>query len=136
MNAPNLTCDERFKTNQDRVDNRDTLVPILEDYLVKRKVSDWLKDFREAGVPAAPVNNLDAVFSEPPVSERQMIVDYEHPEVGKVRLPGNPIKMDGMMEAISNPAPLLGEHTEELLKSLLHLSPKQVKELKDSGAIS
>ena len=103
---------------------------------MKRKVSDWLKDFREAGVPAAPVNNLDAVFSEPPVSERQMIVDYEHPEVGKVRLPGNPIKMDGMMEAFSNPAPLLGEHTEELLKSLLHLSPKQVKELKDSGAIS
>ena len=136
LNAPNLACDERFKTNQDRVDNRDTLVPILEDYLVKRNVGEWLKDFREAGVPAAPVNNLDAVFSEPPVSERQMIVEYEHPEVGKVRLPGNPIKMDGMKEAISKPAPLLGEHTEELLKTILKLNSNEVDELKESGVIS
>ena len=136
LNLPKLSSDERFKTNQDRVENRDVLVPILEDQFIKRTVEDWLKDFREAGVPAAPVNNLDAVFSEPPVSERQMIVSYEHPEVGKVKLPGNPIKLGGMTEVISKPAPLLGEHTEELLKSLLKLSPGQVKELREAGAIS
>ena len=88
------------------------------------------------GVPAAPVNNLDAVFKEPPVSERQMIVNYEHPEVGNVKLPGNPIKLGGMTESISKPAPLLGEHTEELLKSLLNISSSQVKELREAGAIS
>ena len=82
------------------------------------------------------VNNLDAVFSEPPVSERQMVVNYEHPEVGKVKLPGNPIKLGGMTEVISKPAPLLGEHTEELLKSLLKLSPGEVDELREAGAIS
>ena len=47
-----------------------------------------------------------------------MIVEYDHPEVGKVRLPGNPIKMTGLAEVISNPAPLLGEHTDDILKEL------------------
>ena len=135
LNVPELSCDERFNTNQDRVDNRDALVPILEKHLKERTVEQWLKDFREAGVPAAPVNNLDAVFSEPPVSERQMIVHYEHPQVGKVSLPGNPIKMEGVTETISNPAPLLGEHTNELLKTLLKLSANEIDKLKECGAI-
>ena len=76
------------------------------------------------------------MFTEPPVSERQMIVNYEHPEVGNVKLPGNPIKLGEMTEVISKPAPLLGEHTEELLKSLLNISSSQVKELRKAGAIS
>ena len=136
LNAPKMSCDDRFKTNQDRVDNRDVLVPILENFLKKRTVAEWLKDFREEGVPAAPVNNLDAVFSEPPVAERQMIVTYDHPDVGEVRLPGNPIKIDGMRKTISRPAPLLGEHTEELLKKLLKLSSTELNKLREAGAIN
>ena len=135
LNTPELSDDTRFKTNQKRVENRNILVPILEKVLIKRTVEDWLKDFREAGVPAAPVNNLDQVFSEPPVSERDMVVHYDHPEVGKVSLPGNPIKMDGMTETISNPAPLLGEHTDELLNTLLKRSANEIDELKSCGAI-
>ena len=131
-----MSCDDRFKSNQDRVDNRDVLVPILENILKKRTVAEWLKDFREEGVPAAPVNNLDAVFSEPPVAERQMVVTYDHPDVGEVRLPGNPIKIDGVKKAISRPAPLLGEHTEELLKKLLKLSSTELNKLREAGAIN
>ena len=136
LNAPEMSCDDRFKTNQDRVDNRDVLVPVLENILKKRTVVEWLKDFRGAGVPAAPVNNLDAVFSEPPVAERQMVVTYDHPDVGEVRLPGNPIKIDGMRKTISRPAPLLGEHTEELLKKLLKLSSTELNKLREAGAIN
>ena len=69
---------------------------MLEEIFRTRTVADWLARLRAAEVPAAPVNNLDAAFAEPPVAEREMIVEYDHPEVGNVRLPGNPIKMSGM----------------------------------------
>ncbi len=78
-----------------RVHNRSELIPQLEAIFITRTVADWLKRLRAAEVPAAPVNNLDGAFSEPPVAEREMIVEYDHPEVGKVRLPGNPIKISG-----------------------------------------
>ena len=89
---------------------------------------------RAAEVPAAPVNNLDRAFSEPPVAARAMIVEYEHPDVGRVRLPGNPIKMSGL-GTISKPAPRLGEHTDAVLRELLSLPPYKIASLRASGAI-
>ncbi len=64
-----------------------------------------------------------------------MIVEYDHPEVGKVRLPGNPIKVSGMTGTISNPAPRLGEHTDAILHELLSLSPERIAALREQGAI-
>ena len=84
---------------------------------------------------AAPVNNLDGAFAEPPVAEREMVVEYDHPDVGKVRLPGNPIKMSGVSGTISRPAPRLGEHTDAVLSRLLRLTPEQIASLRQQGAI-
>ena len=86
-------------------------------------------------MPAAPVNNLDGAFAEPPVAEREMIVEYDHPDVGKVRLPGNPIKMSGMSGTISKPAPRLGEHTDAVLGQLLNLSADEIASLRRQGAV-
>ena len=130
-----LADDPLFADNATRVKNRKVVIPRLEEIFRTRTAADWLKRLRDAGVPAAPVNNVDAAFAEPPVAEREMIVEYDHPQVGKVRLPGNPIKMDGMGETISNPAPMLGEHTEAILKSLLHLSAQEIAALRESGAV-
>ena len=130
-----LADDPLFADNATRVKNRKVVIPRLEEIFRTRTAADWLKRLRNAGVPAAPVNNVDAAFAEPPVVEREMIVEYDHPQVGKVRLPGNPIKMDGMGETISNPAPMLGEHTEAILKSLLHLSAQEIATLRESGAV-
>ena len=130
-----LADDPLFADNATRVKNRKVVIPRLEEIFRTRTAADWLKRLRNAGVPAAPVNNVDAAFAEPPVAEREMIVEYDHPQVGKVRLPGNPIKMDGMGETISNPAPMLGEHTEAILKSLLHLSAQEIAALRASGAV-
>ena len=85
-----------YADNATRVKNRKVLVPLLEQIFRSRTTADWLERLRAADVPAAPVNNVDAAFAEPPVKEREMIVEYDHPQVGKVRLPGNPIKMSGM----------------------------------------
>ena len=135
IGSPELADDPRYKTNPDRVKNRDTLVPHLEAIFRSRTVDDWLTQLRAAQVPAAPVNNLDRAFAEPPVAEREMIVSYEHPEVGPVRLPGNPIKLSGMAETISRPAPRLGEHTDDVMRDLLNLPADRVASLRKSGAI-
>jgi crotonobetainyl-CoA:carnitine CoA-transferase CaiB-like acyl-CoA transferase len=81
------------------------------------------------------VNDLKAAFQEPPVAEREMIVEYDHPQVGRVRMPGNPIKFDGMGRTICSPAPLLGEHTDAVLSDLLHLDSARILALREQGAI-
>ena len=112
-----------------------SLLPDLEEIFLTRTVDDWLARLRAAEVPAAPVNNLDRAFAEPPVAEREMIVEYEHPEVGKVRLPGNPIKMSDMGSTPSKPAPQLGQHTDAVLDRLLGFSGTQIADLRKTGAI-
>lgn len=133
---PGLAEDPRFASNAERIANREALVPRLERIFRTRTVADWLERLRAAEVPAAPVNNLDGAFAEPPVAEREMIVEYDHPEVGRVRLPGNPIKMSDMTGTPSQPAPRLGEHTDAILRGLLQLSEERIAALRDSGAIN
>jgi crotonobetainyl-CoA:carnitine CoA-transferase CaiB-like acyl-CoA transferase len=135
LEDPDLASDPRFVDNARRVEHRDVLVPRLEGIFRTRTAADWLKRLRAAEVPAAPVNNVDGAFSEPPVKEREMIVEYDHPEVGKVRLPGNPIKMASLPGTISRPAPRLGEHTDAVLQTLLHLTAKEIAALREKGAI-
>jgi len=135
LEDPALADDARFDTNANRVKHKDVLVPHLENIFRTRTVADWLERLRAAGVPAAPVNHFDRAFAEPPVAEREMIVEYDHPDVGKVRLPGNPIKVSGMTGTISNPAPRLGEHTDAVLRELLSLTPERLAELREQGAI-
>ena len=135
LEAPALAEDPRFATNARRVEHRATLVPELERIFRTRTVADWLVRLRAAEVPAAPVNNLDRAFAEPPVAEREMIVEYDHPDVGKVRMPGNPIKMSGMDGTISNPAPRLGEHTDSVLGQLLGLAVGEIEALRKQGAV-
>jgi crotonobetainyl-CoA:carnitine CoA-transferase CaiB-like acyl-CoA transferase len=135
LEEPAFADDPRYATNALRVEHREILVPELERIFRTRTVADWLARLRAAEVPAAPVNNLDGAFAEPPVAEREMIVEYDHPDVGKVRMPGNPIKMSGMSGTISKPAPRLGEHTDVVLGQLLSLSADQIARLRQQGAI-
>jgi crotonobetainyl-CoA:carnitine CoA-transferase CaiB-like acyl-CoA transferase len=136
LEHPGLAGDPRFADNASRVKNRELLVPLLEQIFRTRTATDWLARLRAADVPAAPVNNVDDAFAEPPVKEREMIVEYDHPQVGKVRLPGNPIKMSGVSGTISRPAPMLGEHTDAVLQTLLRLSAEEIVALREKGAIN
>jgi crotonobetainyl-CoA:carnitine CoA-transferase CaiB-like acyl-CoA transferase len=134
LGRPDLDEDERFKTNAQRVQHRAILVPELEAILAAKTIDEWMALFKEFDVPAAPVNNLDRAFAEPPVAERGMIAEYDHPKAGKVRLPGNPIRMSDM-GTISKPAPLLGEHTDEILTGILGLPADRIAGLKEKGVI-
>ena len=135
LERPELGSDARFATNAERCRHRDVLVPELERIFAARTVADWMVRLRVAQVPAAPVNHLDGAFSEAPVAEREMILEYDHPDVGRVRVPGNPIKMSDAPGTPSRPAPRLGEHTETVLRDLLHRSDAEIAELRASGTI-
>jgi crotonobetainyl-CoA:carnitine CoA-transferase CaiB-like acyl-CoA transferase len=135
LGEPGLADDPRFATNPKRLEHRAVLIPIIEKILRTRTAADWLERLRAAEVPAAPVNNLEGAFAEPPVAEREMIVEYDHPDVGRVRLPGNPIKMSGAPATPSQPAPRLGEHTDAVLSGLLSLSAERIADLRRQGAI-
>jgi crotonobetainyl-CoA:carnitine CoA-transferase CaiB-like acyl-CoA transferase len=135
LGEPGLAEDPRFATNPRRLEHRAELIPIIENIVRTRAVAEWLEKLRAAEVPAAPVNDLKGAFAEPPVAEREMIVEYDHPDVGRVRLPGNPIKMSGATGTPSQPAPRLGEHTDAVLGELLRLSPERIAALRREGAI-
>jgi CoA:oxalate CoA-transferase len=135
MGHPEWGDDTRFATNALRCENRATLVPMIEAVFRERTVDEWLKVLRAAHVPAAPVNHFDRAFAEPPVAEREMIVEYDHPVAGHVRLPGNPIKFEGIDETISEPAPLLGEHTDQVLREVLSMTAEEIDKLRASGAV-
>jgi crotonobetainyl-CoA:carnitine CoA-transferase CaiB-like acyl-CoA transferase len=136
LERPDLAGDPRFATNAKRIENRAELIPDLAKTFAMQTSVYWLDRLRAAEVPVAPVNNLDRAFSEAPVAERGMIVEYDHPDVGKVRLPGNPIKMSDMEGTISEPAPRLGEHTDVVLREVLKLSPDQIVSLREKNAVS
>ncbi len=135
LDRPELADDPRFATNPERLKHRADLVPLLEGILKTRTAAEWLSKLYAADVPAAPVNDLAGAFAEPPVAEREMIVEYDHPQVGHVRLPGNPIKFDGAGKTISQPAPLLGEHTDAVLRDLLHLPVERIAQLRTADVV-
>lgn len=135
LESPELAADPRFATNSERCRYREVLVPRLEGLFAARTVADWMQRLRAAQVPASAVNHLDAAFAEPPVAEDEMILEYDHPEVGRVRVPGNPIKLSEAPGSISRPAPLLGEHTEAVLRDVLDMSAEAIGAARRAGAL-
>jgi CoA:oxalate CoA-transferase len=88
----------------------------------------------EAGIPCAPINTVDRVVKDPQIIAREMIVEIEHPVAGKMHIPGVPIKMSATPGSVDTPAPLLGQHTDEILKEF-GLSPAEIEELRVKKAI-
>lgn len=130
-----LIDDPRFCDNDHRRDNRDELVPILENIFRTRPGEEWLRLLSEAQVPCAPINTLDRLFADPQVAARNMIVEMEHPTVGRLRSIGNPIKTPPMPESPFEPPPLHGEHTDEVLRDILDYSAERIAQLRENGVI-
>ncbi len=111
--------DSRFKTNKDRVDNVIKLEEIISSVTITKTSQEWLEILREVGIPVATINTIDKVVKDPQVLARNMIIELEHPIGGKMKIPGNPIKMSLTPPVIDTPAPLLGEHNSWLLNEFL-----------------
>lgn len=130
-----LAEDERFVTNPLRSENYNELRPLLAEEFIKKGTKEWLEILEECGVPNGPINNIEQVINDPQVKARDMIVEVDHPKAGKLKTIGVPIKMSETQGSIRFPSPLLGEHTEEVLKDMLNLTDEQIKDLRQKGGI-
>jgi formyl-CoA transferase len=110
--------DPRYAKNSGRVENREELISLLASIFRTASVSEWLTKLDEAQIPCGPIQNFEQVFSMPIVKEREMLVKMNHPTIGQLRLVGSPLKMSDTPVEYRLPPPLMGEHTEDVLKAL------------------
>jgi glutaryl-CoA transferase len=132
---PELAADERFATNPMRVRHRDILVPLLAEMVRTRTKQQWIDLLEAAGVPCGPINNLDEVFVNPQVAARKLRIDLPHPTAGTVKLVGSPMKLSATPPRYDMPPPLLGQHTEEVLRDVLGHNAAQIAALREKGII-
>lgn len=122
--------DERFKTNANRVKNRDVLIPMLEELFLRNESSFWLSISEAAGVPCGPINSIDLLMDDPQVLARQMVIEVPHPSAGSIQLIASPLKIPTAAVEVRLPPPMLGEHTEQILRDLLGYDRATVEDLR------
>ncbi|MBK8617118.1 MAG: CoA transferase [Anaerolineales bacterium] len=118
LGKPELGMDEKFATNAARVQNREELIALLVSIFKTASVAEWLQKLDEAEIPCGPIQNFEQVFSMPNVQEREMLVKMNHPTIGELPLVGSPLKMSATPVTYRLPPPLMGEHTDEVLREL------------------
>ena len=129
-----LTDDPRFATNQDRVQRHDELRPLLVEQLRTRPAAAWIEALTAAGIPCGAVRDLAQVFADPQIIERAMVVALEHPIAGAIRALGVPAKLSDTPGSVRTPPPVLGQHTDGILKEL-GLSGDEIGQLRANGAV-
>jgi len=128
--------DPRFESNPKRVENRDALVPLIDELFAEKTCDEWLDLLLSAAIPCGPVNNMEHLFADPQVLHRNMVAEISHPTIGSLRLAGIPIKYSETPGDIRLHPPLLGEHTDEVLSQVLEYTPDKIRELNERGAVS
>lgn len=135
MGLGDIKEDPKFAINKDRVDNRLELQEILDPFFAEKTVGETLEALRGAGIPCGPINNLEQVLNEPQVLAREMVVDVDVPVAGPTKVTGVPIKLSETPGAVRTPPPTLGQHTEEVLESVLEMDEAQRNALRDEGVV-
>ncbi len=135
IGKPELIEDARFKTNGDRMRNLDALTPLISERTRTRSSAEWVREFELAGVPVGPINKIGEMLADPQVRAREMVVDVEHARAGKTKALGLPIKFSETPGKVARGAPVLGEHTDEVLASLGYAS-SEIAQLRKDGAVA
>ena len=136
MGQPELCEDPRFYTNIKRVENHEALKVILEDWLKDYDTQTAVQMILDAGVPAGPIYDIKQVTEDPHIAgAREMFVEIDHPVAGKMKITGNQIKLSATPVTYHDPAPLLGQHTDEILTEFLGMSADEIQKLKDKGNV-
>ena len=135
LEHPELMKDPRYATEAARVQNRDVLVPRLNEILATRSADDWLKRFEEVGVPAGRIRTVAEVCESAHLKARGMIVTLPHPKAGELRVLGVPVRLHATPGRAATAPPLLGQHTERVLRGVLGLERAQVARLRAAGVV-
>ena len=134
-NVPELGVNPLFALNRDRVKHRAQLVPILEAVMRTRSKADWLAALEAAKVPCGAINNLAEVFADPQIQARGMVTHWQHPHQDDLPLVSSPLKLSVTPVRTDRPPPMLGQHTSDVLSSVLGYTSEKLSELKSNQVI-
>jgi CoA:oxalate CoA-transferase len=126
----------KFKTNPLRCDNRRELIPILQGEMQKKTAQEWFDIFERHAIPYSPINTLKQICEDPHIAHRKMLVEIDQPIVGKMRVCASPLKLSETPGEVYAPAPMLGEHSEQVLRDVLGYSRERIARLQDEGVIN
>lgn len=130
-----LLSDSRFKSNKDRIANYSFFEPLLNELMKTKTTAEWMALLDPAGVMCGPVNNIAQVVNDPHIREREMVVEVNHPRLGKLKVVGTPMKFSRTPCKIEKACPDVGEHTGEILSSILKMSPEEIERLREEKVI-
>jgi len=134
LGLTHLNDDPDFATNDQRMINRERINAIVQEKIGTGTHDYWVDYLNRAGIPCGIIMNLKEVFQDPQVLHQEMVLEVEHPGHGKVRMTGFPVKVGSTPCKLRLPAPRLGEHTDEILKSL-NFNQESIKKLRENGVI-
>jgi CoA:oxalate CoA-transferase len=126
----------KFRTNPLRCDNRKEMVAILEREMAKKTAAEWCAIFEKERIPYSPINNLQQICEDAHIQHRRMLVEIDQPLVGKMEICASPLKLSETPGEVYAPAPLLGQHTDEVLRDLLGYAPERIATLKAEGTVN
>ena len=127
--------DPKFSKSIDRLKNQEFIESELNKVLCTKSSEFWIKELNDAKVPCGPINTFSQALSDEQVIHRNMIVEVEHPDGGKVKMPGNPVKLSYTDEVSYTPPPHLGAHTKEVLKEWGGYDENDIQSLIDNNIV-
>jgi len=134
-NREALADDPRFATNPARIEHRAALIPLLVEMVKEKTKAQWITLLEAAGVPCGPINNLQEVFENEQVIARGIEMHVPHPTAGTMKLVASPMRLSKTPVEVRMPPPLLGQHTDEVLRNELGMSASQINELHQRGIV-
>ena len=135
LGKPEWAQDEKFKTNNKRVENREELTEKIQAVFHEKTADEWYDILAKAGVPSGQVNNVEQVFHHPQVKARQAVEEVAHPAVGTVKIVKSPLRFSEFGIQTKTHPPLLGEHTDEFYEKEFGMSKDELERLKAEGII-
>jgi len=131
-----LIHDPRFANNHLRTENQPELSAILTAELIKKTTAEWIGICEKADIPYSRINNIKEICEDPVIRHRNMLVTVDQPGIGPVRIAGSPIRLSETPGEVRSPAPLLGEHSAEVLREVLGYTTERIEALKAEGVIN
>ncbi|MET3317155.1 UNVERIFIED_ORG: crotonobetainyl-CoA:carnitine CoA-transferase CaiB-like acyl-CoA transferase [Peribacillus simplex] len=134
LERPDLAEQEQFKRNENRLLNKEELIPIVEDLLKRKTKKEWKVLLDDAGIPNGPINTIAEMLEDPQIKARDMLVNMEHPTVENLRVTGSPLKLSKTPVTMRKHPPLYGEHTDSILAGIGY-KPDEIIKFKQNKII-
>lgn len=135
IGVPELTDDPRFSKALERNKNRDALLPMLQDVFITRPYEEWEPLLVANDIPVGAINDLAQVVEHPQVKARKSMVDVEHPRAGRIPVVRSPVRLSKAPFSVRSPSPILGQHTQEVLRDVLGMPDAEIGALAKAGVL-